>query len=355
MLRHNWTLKLASFGLAVFLWAVVQAEPVEREVLSAVPVRVQVGDMGWTLAGDPEPREVQVRFAGPVRQILDLDREGPMVRVPIETVTGPDTVIQLRRDWVVVGGGATLVVQEIVPASVRLRFEASRQVAVPLSVRTRGTLPRAIALAAPIGLTPQVVRVRGPARIVSDLDSIPLLPLDLAEVSGSGLIEVAVDTAGLTGLTLMPLVAQLGIRVESAVERLLPSVPVGVEGPAAAALEVQPTRLPVTLRGARGPLDSAELDSIRIEVPAARVQDIMPGESRRIEVRVRGVPPLLRAEMAQDSVTVRRPTGSGGAENEGDGAADGAGNAPATNPPDSVREAARGASGHGAAVQGSGP
>lgn len=323
VLRHNWTLKLSSFGLAVFLWAVVQAEPVEREMLSAVPVRVQVGDMGWALAGDPEPSEVQVRFAGPARQILDIDREGPMVRVPIETVTGSDTVIQLRRDWVVVDGGATLVVQEIVPSSVRLRFEASRQVAVPLSVRTRGELPRGIALAAPIGLTPQVVRVRGPARLVADLDSIPLLPLDLASVNGSGMVEVAVDTAGLAGLLLTPLAAQLGIRVEDAVERLLPSVPVEVEGPAAAALEVQPTTVPVTLRGARGPLDAAEPDSVRVEVPAARVQDIMPGESRRVEVRVRGVPNLLRAELAQDSVTVRRPAPSDGAEGESTGSGSG--------------------------------
>lgn len=318
-LGRNWTLKLSAFGLALFLWAVVQAEPTEREILSSVPVRVQVGDLGWTLAGDPEPGEVQVRFAGPARQIVELNREGASVRVPVATVTSADTVVALRRDWVVLEGGTGLVVQDIVPGSVRLRFEESRQVALPLSVRTRGTLPAGLALAAPIGLTPAVVRVRGPARVVEALDSVPLLPLDLASVSASGMVEVPVDTAGLEGLTLTPVRAQLGLRVEAAAERLLPSVPVVVEGPAAAALEVDPGTLAVTIRGARGRLDAAVLDSIRVEVAASLVQDVVPGEARRVPVRVRGVPALLDAQAEADSVTVRRPRASQAGDSGGAG------------------------------------
>ncbi len=309
-LGRNWTLKLSSFGLAIFLWAVVQAEPAEREVLSSVPVRVQVGDLGWTLDGEPEPQLVQVRFAGPARQILDLDREGASVRIPVASVTSPDTTIQLRRDWVLVEGGAGLVVQDIVPGSVRLRFQESRQVALPLSLRTRGALPRGIALAAPIGLAPAVVRVRGPARVLEGLDSIRLKPLDLSSVTSSGMVEVPVDTAGLAGLTLTPVRAQLGVRVEAASERLLEAVPVNVQGPASAGLQVDPNEVAVTVRGARGPLEAATLDSIRLEVAADQVQDVVPGETRRVEIRVRGVPALLRAEPAVDSVTVRRPRAS---------------------------------------------
>jgi YbbR domain-containing protein len=309
-LSRNWTLKLSAFGLAVFLWAVVQAEPAEREILSSVPVRVQVGDLGWTLDGDPDPRFVQVRFAGPARQILELNRESAAVRIPLASVTSADTLVQLRRDWVVIEGGASLVVQDIVPGSVRLRFEESRQVALPLSVRTRGTLPRGIALAAPIGLTPPVVRVRGPVRVLERLDSIPLMPLDLSAVSSSGMVEVAVDTAGLDGVTLTPVRAQLGVRVEPAAERLLAAVRVEVEGPAAEALQVEPVTVAVTVQGARARLDAAMLDSIRVEVPADQVQDVVPGESRRVPVRIRGVPDLLRAEAATDSVTVRRPRAS---------------------------------------------
>jgi YbbR domain-containing protein len=322
-LSHNWTLKLAAFGLAVFLWAVVRAEPAEREILSSVPVRVQVGDLGWTLAGDPEPREVQVRFAGPARQILELNRESASVRIPVVAVTSADTVVTLRRDWVLLEGGSGLVVQDILPGSVRLRFEESRQVTLPLSIRTRGRLPRGIALAAPIGVSPAVVRLRGPARVLESLDSVPLTSLDLASVSSSGMVELPVDTAGLDGVTLTPASAQLGIRIEAAAERLLPAVSVEVEGPASAALEVEPGSLSLTLRGARGRLDSAPLDSIRIEVPADQVQDVVPGESRRVPVRVRGVPALLDAELAVDSVTVRRPRATEAADAGGPGSGEG--------------------------------
>lgn len=309
-LTTNWTLKLSAFGLAVFLWAVVRAEPAEREVLSSVPVRVQVGDLDWTLSSPPDPAEVQVRFAGPAREIIRLNREGASVRVPIESVSGPDSTLQLRRDWVIAEGATGLVVQDIVPGSVRLEFERTSQLALPLSIRTQGRLPRGYALASRIGLTPAVVRVRGPSRVVDELDSIPLMPLDLSSVTASGIVEVPVDTAGLSGLILSPTTAQLGLRIEPAAERLLPAVPVEVEGPAAAALEVVPSSLPLTVRGAQGRLDAANLDSIRLEVPAERVQDVVPGESRRVAVRVRGLPALLDAEPAADSVTVRRPRAS---------------------------------------------
>lgn len=309
-LGRNWNLKASSLGLAVFLWAVVQAEPAERELLSSVPVRVQVGDLGWTLSGAPEPTVVQVRFAGPATQIQDLNRDGASVRIPVAAVTSADTVVQLRRDWVVVEGGSGLVVQDIVPGSVRLQFEESRQVALPLSIRTRGVLPRGVALAAPIGLAPAVVRVRGPARVLDRLESIPLMPLDLGEVSSSGMVEVPVDTAGLSGLTLTPVRAQLGIRVETAEERLLPGVDVEIEGPAAAALQVEPAQVQVMVQGARGRLEAASLDSIRVEVSADQVQDVVPGETRRVALRLRGVPELLQANAGVDSVTVRRPRSS---------------------------------------------
>lgn len=289
----------------------VRAEPADQEDLSSVPVRVQVGDLGWTLAGDPEPSEVQVRFAGPAREILRLSRAGASVRIPIESVASADTTVQLRRDWVVLAGVTGLVVQDIVPGSVRLTFEESRQRALPLIVRTEGRLSRELALTQEIGVTPAVVRVRGPAHVLDALESIPVEPLDLSSVRETGMFEVAVDTAGLSGLTLNPTRAQLGVRVEPAAERLMPGVEVEVEGPASAGLEVEPSTLPVTLRGALSRLDAASLEGLRLVVSAESVQDVGVGESRRVAVTAVGLPSLIVAEAGADSVTVRRPAPPG--------------------------------------------
>ena len=149
-LTRNWTLKLASFALALFLWALVRTGPAERELLSGVSVRVQIDDPGWTLAGPPQPQEVQVRFAGSATDIMRIDRARASVRVTIDSVLTADTLIELRRDWVSVEGMSGLVVQDIVPAAVRLTFEPTAQTVLPLSVRTVGRLPRELALAAPI-------------------------------------------------------------------------------------------------------------------------------------------------------------------------------------------------------------
>lgn len=326
-LTRNWTLKLSSVGLALFLWAVVRAEPADQELLSSVPVRVQVNDPDWNLVGSPVPAEVQVRFAGPAREVLRLNREGAAVRVPLDSVFGPDTTVQLRRDWVRLDGAAGLVVQDVIPGSVRLSLERTRSKVVNLALRTRGRLPSDRALVVPIAVTPGVVRVQGPARIVEELDTLPLRPLDLSSVRESGIVEVEVDTTGLTGLGVTPSTAQLGLRVDQAAERLLSQVPVVVEGPAAAGLDVQPASMPVTVRGAlaRIEAEAAALDTLTLVVLGAEVQDMAPGEARQVPVAVRGLPALLDAEPAMDSVTVLRP--EGGEEGGGDtgGRGDGGG------------------------------
>src|SRR5690606_40570567 len=61
-LFHNWRLKLSALGLSLFLWAVVQAEPGNRETFSSVPVRVEISDTSWVLAGPAQPAVVEVRL-----------------------------------------------------------------------------------------------------------------------------------------------------------------------------------------------------------------------------------------------------------------------------------------------------
>lgn len=319
LVARNWRLKLSALGLTLFLWAVVRAqEPTSQDDLFTVPVRAQVGDLAWTLAGGPTPASVQVRFRGPPDDLIRLAREGTSVRVPIDSVTSPDTVIQLRRDWVVVGAGSSLVVEDISPASVRVRLQPTLSSLLPLSVSLVGELPEGMALAAPVGLNPQLVRVRGAAPRVRALDSIPLEPLDLAGVSGSGIYTVAVDTAGLGGVTVAPAEATLGLRLEPATERVLAGVPVmavpGEGGPLPDSLVIEPGSIQVRLQGARTPVAGTRAEEVQAVVPPEAWQGLAPGEARRAPIRLRGLPTLVRGFSAVDSVTVRRPlaaTGSG--------------------------------------------
>lgn len=321
IVTHNASLKLFAFVGASVLWAIVPTESSQRETLTSVPVRIQVADPEWSLAGSPLPLEVSVRFSGPTREVIRLVREGTSVLVPVESVSTTDTILQLRRDWVVLSGATGLVVEEIIPASVQLQFERAISVALPLSVRTTGRLASSFSLAAPLGVTPGVVRVRGPARLLEGLDSIPLLPLDLATVTRSGIIEVAVDTAGMSDLLLTPLQATVGVRVEASVERLLSAIRVEVQGFPAGALDVQPQAVAVAIRGAASVLNAADLAGIRVRIEESDISDLAPGESRRVPLTLLGVPALLNGALETDSVRVVRARGpvESGPGNQGAG------------------------------------
>lgn len=311
VLSHNWRLKLLALGLSVFLWALVQA-PRNQETLSSVPVRVEVADTSWTISGPPEPATVELNLGGPAREMIRLAREGTTVRVPIRSVGSTDTVISLRRDWVDLGTGSGLTVESLTPATVQIAFEPAVSRVVPLSIRTQGELPGHLALASPIGLNPQLVRVRGPASRVEGLDSLPLRVFDLSEVDGSGVPEVPVDTTGLGSARVTPPTATLGLRVEEKVERVLSALPVQAD-PAedGGSLAVEPVAVDVRLVGARSLVTAVDPDFLRVWVAPEFLRGMVPGEERRVPVRVEGAPTLMTAAPVTDAVTVRRETDDG--------------------------------------------
>ncbi len=209
----NWRLKIAALGLAVFLWTLVRTEPVTGVNLFTVPVHTQLDDVDWVLTDDPDPATVQVRLRGPSEDLIQLARTGTIVRIPLDSVSSGDTLVQLRRDWVVLEAGRGLVVEDIAPVAVRLTLQPSVSALLPLRVLMTGRLGGGVALAAPVSLDPQAVRVRGPAHRVRGLDSVRLEALDLGNLRRSGSYPVAVDTTGLGGLSVTPLVATIGLRL----------------------------------------------------------------------------------------------------------------------------------------------
>lgn len=307
-LTRNWTLKLASVGLAVFLWAVVRAEPPDREVLSEVPIIVQIGDLDWREAAQPEPATVQVRFAGPAGEIIRLNRQSAAVRIPLDAVTSADTTVTLRRDWVVFDGSSSLVVEDVVPSTVTIHLERTVVEARPVVIATEGVPRTGFALAGPVVGSPGVVRVRGPAARLAEVDSIQSRTIDLSDLAQTARRVIELDTTGLGDLTFDLLEVEATVPIERAMDRELPPVAIEVEGPAAAGLEVEPASLALTVRGPEGRTQRADLSGLQLRIPAESVLDVAPGESRRVPVSVEGIPDsFLSVIMATDSVTVRRP------------------------------------------------
>ncbi len=318
---RNWTLKLAAIGLSVFLWAVVRAEPPDREVVTDVPILVQIGDLDWREAAPPEPATVQVSFVGPAGEIIRLDRQSAAVRIPLEAVSTGDTTVTLRRDWVVFDGAGSLVVDDVVPSTVTIHLERTVVRAIPVTVPTVGRPRTGFALAGPLSVSPTVVRVRGTEGELAQVDSIRAQPVDLTGLSASTRRVASLDTTGLEGLSFTADI-EVTIPIEEALDRPLPPIDIEVEGSDATGLEITPTSLPLTVRGPDTRTARADLSQLRLIVSSESVRDVRPGESRRVPFRVDGiVDPFLQVIMATDSVTVRREPSTASAADSIDGGA----------------------------------
>jgi len=306
-LLQSWRLKLSALGLSVFLWAVVQTEPRNQETFSAVPVEIQMADTAWAVSGPPMPATVELRLGGPAREIIRLAREGTSVRVPVGAITTTDTLITLRREWVQLGQRSGLSVESVSPSQVRVSFERAQTRLVPVSARVMGRVRDHLALAANFEVSPRLVRVRGPASRIDVLDSIPLAPFDLSEVTRSGAFTVRVDTTGLLGASVVPPTVTLGVRVEELVERVLDGVVVeAVAEPGEPPVLADPPTIEVRLAGARSIVNGFDPSRLRVWVAPELLQDMALTEERVVRLQIAGVPPLVTAVPETDRVTVRR-------------------------------------------------
>ncbi len=309
VLIHNWHLKLSALGLATFLWALVQTEPLSQETFSDVPVRIQLADTAWAVSRPPSPSSVELRLGGPAREIIRLARDGTSVVIPLGAVGSRDTVIALQREWVRLGQGAGVTVESLSPPMVSLSLEPAVSKTVPLAMRVRGELPSSLSLSSALGMTPESVRVRGPQSEIEGLDSLPLVPFDLGRVRESGAFLVSVDTAGLTGASVDPSEATLGVRVEPTEERVIPDIAVDADaGPGVPPVLVEPSSVQVRLVGARTLVTSMDLSLLRVSIAPGSLRGLQAGESRLVRIEVEGVPPLITASPATEMVSVRLAT-----------------------------------------------
>ena len=314
---RNWRLKLAALGLSVFLWALVQTEPrTSSESFQRVPVRIELTDTLWTLAGPPTPTEVELQLSGSSRDIIRLDREGTALNIPISQVGTPDTSVFLDRDWVELGQSTGLTVEFISPAMIEIVFEPTVTRTLPIATRVYGDLRENLALASSVGLAPVSVRIRGSESQVSQLDSIWLERFDLGTVEKSGVFSVAIDTVGLSGANVSPDVVTMGLNVEDDIERVLQGFSVQFDAERIGAdVTIEPVVVEVRFSGPKSLVNTLDPSLLRVWVSPEDLEGILPGEERRVPLRLEGIPEFVTAVPETSAVTAKRADeGSTGAD-----------------------------------------
>lgn len=192
-------LKASAVLLTIILWFIVGTrEP--REDVATVRFAPQL-DSALALR-DPPP-QITAHVIGRPSEILKLGNTPLVIRRPIAS-DAPDTlVLPLRTSDVEVPAGVAVIVREVHPNALTLRFEptTSRRVPVRSAITVRGPSSGGDARATVVRLDPESVTVLGPRRTVAQLKFIATVADSIPVDTLPHLVDL--DTAGL-GVTVRP-------------------------------------------------------------------------------------------------------------------------------------------------------
>lgn len=189
-------LKASAVLLACVLWLVVAAREPREEY---APVRF-APVLDSTLALRDPALEVRAHVLGRPSEILKLGTSPLVIRRQIAS-DAPDTlVLALRPSDVEVPDGVDVIVREVYPQAVTLRFEsrASRRVPVRSAIMTR-VAPQDRRLV--VQLEPDTVTVLGPRRAVAQIAYVRTMADSILADTLPHLVDI--DTAGL-GVAVRP-------------------------------------------------------------------------------------------------------------------------------------------------------
>ncbi len=311
VLSRNWRIKLAALLLAVLLWATMRLSDdrvVSRLEIPGVQVRVDQVASDWLLKSAPSPSTVEVTVTGPMGELFRVAMAEPVVVIPVDSVPGEDLVLELVPDWVWNVDRGSVVIEDFAPSSVRLFFERYEDEDIPVSLRLTGRLPDSLALVSEPRANLLFAQVRGPASLMDALETVFLAPFDLSGLSGSGQFDVVVDTAGLGGMAVSPMMATVTVEATTRESRVVGPLPVEFAA-GGEDLVVEPDSVNVALSGARARLaesDAADLVARVSGDPAEVRRAIDESGEIRLPVEVSGLPRFVDGAAEPDSVTVRR-------------------------------------------------
>lgn len=285
---ENWKLKTLALAIASLLWVVWSAEAVTSNWIP-VPLQVQVGDARYRPVG-AAARDVEVRFSGTGRDLLDVAVTRPPLVLSINEVPGPNAEYSLDPRMVQLPSQLAVSALEVRPRNVSLELERIDTRVVPVRPRMIDALEPGWMLLDTLLLEPVEVRLSGPIAQVSSITEVYTLPFEVTNADTVLRRSVALDTVGLGALEIGTTSVNVVGRVDRLVDRVISDVRIDV----GAGMTVNPAIVEVRLRGPERAVRAIPAGSVRVVVPVDRPPAI--GED--------GLTVPLRAVGVREGITV---------------------------------------------------
>jgi len=189
-------LKASALLLTIALWFAVAAREPTEDVAS---VRFAPQLDSALVLRDPAPM-IRALVIGRPSEILKLANNPLVIRRSIAS-DAPDTlVLSLRTSDVEVPEGIEVIVRDVQPSSIPLRFESTVSRLVPVRSALLVRAPSGT-VSVPVRLQPDSVTVLGPRRAIARLRFVSTMPDSVVLDTLAHLVDL--DTAGL-GVTVRP-------------------------------------------------------------------------------------------------------------------------------------------------------
>lgn len=280
---EDWVMKLVALAITLALWlGVTGLSTPTTQRLTSVPLSLRFSS-NIEVTNSPI-QEVDLVVTGDKRKLAQINKNDLIVSMDISDVIPGDRVVSLTPESVVVSLPTGVKLDEIQPARIAIRIEAVEEREIPVKAETNGEVPDGYEVYSET-ITPQKVRVRGPAGFVRSLSFVSTERIDLTNrVADFTAKQIPVSVSN-PKAAVLETVVDVSFRIgEERVERVY-SVP--VEGG---------RRASVVLFGAKSLFENVRTENLRIEIGK--------DESGTDEPRVI-LPPVLDGRVEIRSVKLR--------------------------------------------------
>lgn len=306
MFSRSIPLKLVSLLIALMLTYAVQSARNASVVSLFVPIEIKNSPEDMALV-KPTRRGVQVTLKGPSFLIGPVASSPPAMRVKLPELRDDRASVSFKASDIALP--SSIEVLSIEPSQMEFVFEQLERQQVRVEVPRVGQLAHGLVLES-IEVSPAYVALRGSRSELKQIRVVEADPIDLSTLDSSK--QLTLDLR-LSGASIMPSTRSVVAKVvigHQPTERVFAGRPVElrvVSG--AAALEVRPTQVSVTL--AAPPSQIAHLDDDAV-VPFVRVGvgAVAGASSRKVEVEVPHGIKVIAVEPSVVTIQTPPPTGA---------------------------------------------
>ena len=182
---QHWPLKLLSLFIGVTLWYGIVAED-QVDMIMTVPLEMRNLPPNMVIANQFK-KELDVSVRGPKRLLQEMQQQNISRPVDLSNALPGAVVVQNTPESIPFPRGVT--VQRVQPANVTLMVDQLLEKSIPLVATTSGEPARGFSLEG-IRLSPALIKVNGPRNLISKVQSINTITIDISGLTQTSTIQV---------------------------------------------------------------------------------------------------------------------------------------------------------------------